>query len=101
MQVRSVNAYRSLLVFCDGSPEADEAIIAASEIARRDHSRLTLAAVAQLEGPTLGCGIHTSTWNDVLRDAACADLDRAAALVVAPADFTVLHGEPARGARDV
>ncbi len=94
MQVRSVNEYHNVLVFCDGSPESDEAVIAASALARRDRARLTFAAVAQLEGPTLGCGIRTSTWNEVLRDAACADLDRARALVDAPAHFTLLCGEP-------
>ena len=81
MQVRSVNAYRSLLVYCDGSPEADEAVIAAAELARRDHARLTVAAVAELERPSIRCGMRTNTWNDVLRDAATADLERAARLL--------------------
>jgi nucleotide-binding universal stress UspA family protein len=94
MQVRGVNAYRSMLVYCDGTPESDEAVLAASEIARRDHARLTLAAVAQLERPRLGCGIRTETWNEVLRDAAGADLDRADRLLDSPAHSTILCGEP-------
>jgi len=100
MQVRSVNAYRSLLVYCDGSPEADEAVIAAAELARRDHARLTVAAVAELERPSIRCGMRTNTWNDVLRDAATADLERAARLLDCPADFTVLCGEPGQALVD-
>jgi nucleotide-binding universal stress UspA family protein len=100
MQVRSVNAYRSLLVYCDGTPESDEAVLAASEMARRDRARLMLVAVAQLERPRLGCGIRTGTWNDVLRDAACADLERAVRLLDCPAHSTVLCGEPNQAIAD-
>ena len=46
----------------------------------------------------------TSGWNDVLLDRARADLERAARLVEAPADVTVLFGPPHRaipeGAKD-
>jgi nucleotide-binding universal stress UspA family protein len=100
MQVRSVNAYRSLLVYCDGTPEADEAVVAASGLARRDHALLTIAAVVELERPSIRCGMHTSTWNDVLRDAASDDLERAARLVDSPAHFTVLCGEPNQAIAD-
>jgi nucleotide-binding universal stress UspA family protein len=100
MQVRSVNAFRSVLVYCDGTPESDEAVRAASQLARRDDARLTLAAVAQLERPRVGCGIRTETWNEVLRDAANADLARAAGLLDSPAHSTVLCGEPNQAIAD-
>lgn len=35
--------YRHLLVICDGSSEADDAVRAASELARRDRAKLTVA----------------------------------------------------------
>jgi nucleotide-binding universal stress UspA family protein len=87
-------AYRNLLVLCDASAESDEAVVAASELARRDRAQLTIAAVAELEAPSRRCGFGTHEWNEVLRDAASADLDRAAKLVDSPAHFTVLCGKP-------
>jgi nucleotide-binding universal stress UspA family protein len=97
--------YRHVLVMCDGSSEADEAVRAASEIALADHARLTVAAVVEFEQPGRGCGAWSRTWNDVLRDAAQADLARAAKVVESPAHFTVLSGAPetalADGAREL
>jgi nucleotide-binding universal stress UspA family protein len=97
--------YRHVLVMCDGSSEADEAVRAASEIALADRAQLTVAAVVELERPGRGCGAWSSTWNDVLRDAAAADLARAAKLVDSPAHFTVLSGAQAtalaEGAREL
>jgi nucleotide-binding universal stress UspA family protein len=84
--------YTHLLVVCDGSPQADEAVVAASKLARRDHAQLTVAAVAELERPSRGCGLRTDVWNDVLRDAASDDLARAAKVVESPARFTLLCG---------
>jgi nucleotide-binding universal stress UspA family protein len=92
--------YRHLLVVCDGSSEADEAVRAASELAMRDHARLTIAAVVELGTPGRGCGAETITWNNVLRDAAAADLERAAKVVDSPAHFTVLTGPLGRAIAD-
>jgi nucleotide-binding universal stress UspA family protein len=92
--------YRHLLVICDGSSEADDAVRAASELARRDRAKLTVAAVVELERPGRSCVPGTSTWNEVLRDAARADLDRAARILDSPAAFTVLYGEAARAAAE-
>jgi len=89
--------YRHVLVVCDGSSEGYDAVRAASELAARDCARLTVAAIAELEGPSRGCVYGRSTWNDVLLDAAAADLERARSLVQSPAQFTVLAG-PMAGA---
>lgn len=93
-------AYQHVLVVCDGSSAADEAVQAASELARRDGARLTVAAVVELERPGRGCQFGASTWNDVLRDAATADLDRARTVVDSPAHFTLLCGSPRRALAD-
>ncbi len=93
-------AYRHLLVICDGSSEADDAVRAASELARRDQAKLTLAAVIELARSGRDCTVGASAWNEVLRDAARADLDRAALALDVPAAFTVLYGDPARAAAD-
>jgi nucleotide-binding universal stress UspA family protein len=87
--------YRHVLVVCDGSSEGYEAVRAASELAVRDHARLTVAAVAELERPSPRCQFGSSTWNEVLLDAAAADLERARRIVESPARFTVLSGKMA------
>ena len=92
--------YRHLLVICDGSAEADDAVRAASELARRDRAKLTVAAVVELARSGRDCTGGASEWNAVLRDAARADLDRAAGILDSPAVFTVLYGEPARAAAE-
>jgi nucleotide-binding universal stress UspA family protein len=86
-------AYEHLLVVCDGTTEADAAVRSASELAARDHAQLTVVAVAEIERAPRGCGFGTSTWNDVLRDAAAADLERARKVVESPAHFAVLCGD--------
>lgn len=92
--------YRHLLVLCDGSAEADEAVRAASELALRDRALLTVASVVELERPGRGCQLGSDTWNDVLRDAAWAELERARAVVQSPARFTILAGAPGRALAD-
>ena len=95
--------YRHLLVAYDGTSEGDEAIVAADLLAQRDGSRLTIAVVVELER-TLRWVTRwprgTSVWNDVLLDRARAELDRAASLVEAPAELTVLFGPPHRALPD-
>jgi nucleotide-binding universal stress UspA family protein len=90
-------AYRHLLVAYDGTSEGDEAIIAAGLMARRDRTRLTIAVLVVLEQPARWVTRWprgTGVWNDVLLDRARADLQRAAHLVEAPAELTVLFGSP-------
>ncbi len=91
-------SFGHVLVLYDGSAEAGEALTAASALASRDHALLTVAAVVELEGRSIGCSIGASTWNEVLRDAAHADLQRAAGLVDMPARFEVLCGRRASAA---
>jgi nucleotide-binding universal stress UspA family protein len=100
-------AYRHLLVAYDGTSEGDEAIVVADGMARRDRMRVTVVVVVALEEPSrwaTRCDRGTSVWNDVLLDGARADLDRAARLMTAPAELTVLFGLRARaipeGARE-
>jgi nucleotide-binding universal stress UspA family protein len=92
-------AYRHLLVVYDGTLEGDDAIVAADLLAQREQSRLTIVVVAELERPlrlVTRWPRGTSVWNDVLLDRARADLERAAQLVEAPAELTVLFGPPNR-----
>ena len=92
-------AYRHLLVVYDGTLEGDGAIVAADLLALRDQSRLTIVVVAELERPlrlVTRWPRGTSVWNDVVLDRARADLERAAQLVEAPAELTVLFGPPNR-----
>jgi nucleotide-binding universal stress UspA family protein len=87
--------YGHLLVAYEGTSEGDEAIIAADAMARRDQTRLTIVVVVELEQPlrwVTRWPRGTSVWNDVLLDRARADLERAAQLVNAPAELTVLFG---------
>ena len=96
-------AYRHLLVAYDGTSEGDEAVLAAEAIARRSAARLTVVVVVDLERPTrfiTRWPRQTSVWNDVLLDRARADLDRAARLLQAPAELTVLFGSPTRALAD-
>lgn len=87
----------------DGTSEGDEAIVAAELLAQRDRSRLTIVVVVELERVSR-CVTRwprgTGVWNDVLLDRARADLDRAACLVEAPAEFTVLFGRRDRAVPD-
>jgi nucleotide-binding universal stress UspA family protein len=88
-------AYRHVLVAYDGTSEGDEAIVAADLMARRNPTRLTIAVVVVLEEPLRWMTRwprQTSVWNDVLLDRARADLHRAARLLEAPAELTVLFG---------
>jgi nucleotide-binding universal stress UspA family protein len=95
--------YRHLLVAYDGTSEGDEAIVAADLIAQRYQTRLTIVVVVMLEQPTRWATRwprQTSVWNDVLLDRARADLERAASLVEAPAELTVLFGRPHQALSD-
>ncbi len=87
----------------DGTSEGDEAIAAADLLAQRDGSRLTIAVVVELERPlrwVTRWPRGTSVWNDVLLDRARDELERAARLVEAPAELTVLFGPPNRAVPD-
>lgn len=96
-------AFRHLLVVYDGTLEGDQAILAANLLAQRDGSRLTIVVVAELERPfrwVTRWPRGTGVWNDVMLDHARADLERAARLVEAPAELTVLFGPPHRAIPD-
>ena len=87
--------YRHVLVAYDGTSEGDEAVVAADLLAQRDRSRLTIAVVVELERPlrwVTRWPRGTGVWNDVLLDRARADLERAARLVEAQAELTMLFG---------
>lgn len=95
--------YEHVLAVTDGSAQADRAVEAASLLARDHRARLTLAAVVELEHPGRHCAFGSGSWNEVLRDAARADLRRARGLVDVPVEFEILYGKPidavANGAR--
>jgi nucleotide-binding universal stress UspA family protein len=96
-------SFEHVLALTDGTPEAQRAVGAASALALEHRARLTVAAVVELERATHHCGIYTAVWNDVLRDAARADLDRALRIVQLEADCEIFYGKPvaavAEGAR--
>jgi nucleotide-binding universal stress UspA family protein len=98
-------SYEHILVAYDGTSEGDEAVRAGAELARREGAQLTVATVVELEQACRGCSMNTNVWNDVMRDYAQADLERARELLDMPADLTVLCGPPGRaltdGARDL
>ena len=88
-------AYQHILVAYDGTSEGDAALLAASKLARRDGTRLTIVTVVALERPIrriTRLPILTSVWNDVLLDRARADLERADRLLDMPTERTVLFG---------
>jgi nucleotide-binding universal stress UspA family protein len=87
-------AYHHVLVVYDGSSEAGLAVAAAADLAWRDRAQLTVATVVELERPGRHCAIGADVWNEVLRDAARADLDHAEKLVKIPADYTIFYGKP-------
>jgi nucleotide-binding universal stress UspA family protein len=91
--------YRHLLVAYDGTPEGEEAVVAAGLLAERDQARLTIAIVVELERSSrlaTRWSRGTGVWNDVLLDRARADLEHAARLASVPAEVTVLVGTPDR-----
>jgi nucleotide-binding universal stress UspA family protein len=92
-------AYRHLLVAYDGTPEGEEAVLAAGLLAERDQARLTIAAVVELERHSRWAtrwSRGTGVWNDVILDQARADLQHAARLASVAAELTVLVGTPDR-----
>jgi nucleotide-binding universal stress UspA family protein len=93
-------SYEHLLAVTDGSREAARAVQTASDLALEHRARLTVAAVVELEPAGRHCGPGPSVWNDVLRDAARADLDRAGRLVRVPADYKILYGKPLEAVAD-
>jgi nucleotide-binding universal stress UspA family protein len=91
--------YRHILVEYDGTSNGDAALLAARELATHDGARLTVVAVVALEQTTRRFALRptmTGVWNDVLLDRARADLERAANLLDAPAERTVLIGSHAK-----
>jgi nucleotide-binding universal stress UspA family protein len=95
--------YEHVLAVTDGSREAERAVEAASALAREHRARLTVAAVVDLEHPGRHCAYGSSSWNEVLCDAARADLRRASGLAEVPAELEIFYGNPldavAHGAR--
>jgi nucleotide-binding universal stress UspA family protein len=95
--------YRHLLVAYEGSARGDETVRAADAMARRSGTRLTVVVVVELERPSrflTRFPRQTAVWNDVLLDAARADLDRAARQLEVPAEMTVLFGSAAQALAD-
>jgi nucleotide-binding universal stress UspA family protein len=97
--------YRRVLVVTDGSREADRAVEMASDLAFEHRARLTVATVVELEHAGRHSGPGPTVWNDVLCDAARADLVRAEHLVRIPADYEIFYGKQvdavAEGARSL
>jgi nucleotide-binding universal stress UspA family protein len=85
--------YEHVLAVVDGSQEADRAVEAASALAREHHARLTVAAVVELEHLGRHCAYGSTSWNEVLREAAERDLDRAWRLAEMPVERQIFYGK--------
>lgn len=88
-----------ILVACEATPEGDEALVAASALARRCGARLTLVAVAQTDPPAARrcCGAGSGAWNRCERGDARERLERGALMVTGgpEPDLAVVEGRPA------
>jgi nucleotide-binding universal stress UspA family protein len=101
--VASAGAPRRILVAFDGSPGAWAALRQAIEIARREHSLLTIVGVVPEPPPVVACGLATVPYSrETLRRDAIRAMERelAAARDEVPATVSVttrlLHGRPVR-----
>jgi nucleotide-binding universal stress UspA family protein len=93
-------SFEHVLAVTDGSREADRAVEVACDLAFDHRARLTVAAVVELEPPGRHCGPGPGVWNDVLRDSARSDLDRAERLATIPADYEILYGKQVEAIAD-
>ncbi|MFL5827337.1 MAG: universal stress protein [Thermoleophilaceae bacterium] len=74
-------AFRRILVSYDASPDGDEALFMAAEVARKSAAELVVAATAPVE-PVRYVGLAmANTWNRLVREDARMLLDRAALLL--------------------
>jgi hypothetical protein len=63
-------------------------------LAVTDGSQESERAVVDLEHPGRHCAYGSSSWNEVLCDAARADLERAWGLIQVPAELEIFYGNP-------
>jgi nucleotide-binding universal stress UspA family protein len=92
--------YDHVLAVTDGSRESERAVAVASALAHEHHARLTVAAVVELEHPGRHCAYGSTSWNEVLCDAARADLERAGGLIDVPAKLEIFFGKPLEAVAD-
>jgi nucleotide-binding universal stress UspA family protein len=76
-----VSPPRHVLCHVDGTPESDAALLAAIELAQSERARLTIATCAPVQRRGCNCGFPVSKWNEIVRESAASDLERAAELV--------------------
>jgi nucleotide-binding universal stress UspA family protein len=89
-------AFRRILVSYEASPDGDEALFTAAELARKDGSELVVAASAPVETVRYVGLAVANTWNHYVREDARRLLDRAALLLedLRDARRVVLEGPP-------
>jgi len=94
-----VISFHHILVVCEDSPDGDDALFAASGLAQQTGSKLTVAAVADVNMPgrKLCCGSGAACLNYTEREDASARLRRARLLLTdgPDAEFVVALGSRA------
>lgn len=95
----TVICFHHILVMCEDSPDGDQALFAAAGLAEQTGSKLTVAAVADVNMPgrKLCCGSGAACMNHIEREDAGARLRRARLLLTdgPDAEFVVALGSRA------
>jgi nucleotide-binding universal stress UspA family protein len=94
--------FHNIIAAIDGSPDADEAVAQAIDLAASEHARLTLFSAVNMPPPVAYSGVAGDVATELIKDAE-ADAERVlrAALERVPDDVsvtTILSSEPARPA---
>jgi nucleotide-binding universal stress UspA family protein len=94
--------FRNILAAIDGSPDAEQALTQAVDLAASEHARLTLFSAVNMPPPVAYSGVAGDVASELIKDAE-ADTERIlrAALQRVPDDVsvtTIISSEPARPA---
>lgn len=91
----------SVLCVVNGTPESDEALLAAIQLVGSRSATLTVAACRPPGAAGRGCCFPAVAWSSMLREICAADLERAAELLAARRATGSLAIVEGCGARDL